>query len=58
MKNEILLCKKCHVYTLKNKCYNCNQDTITPKPAKFSLEDKYQKYRLKAKENELRSQTT
>ena len=57
MKSQILLCKNCNTYTLKNKCPNCDKNTITPKPAKFSLEDKYQKYRLKAKENEFRNKT-
>ncbi len=57
MKSQILICKECHVYTLKEKCPNCNKDTITSKPAKFSIEDKYLKYRLKAKENELRNKT-
>jgi len=52
MKIEILLCKNCHVYTLKKTCPICNNITVTPKPAKFSLEDKYLKYRLLAKKNE------
>ncbi|MEK6907095.1 MAG: RNA-protein complex protein Nop10 [Nanoarchaeota archaeon] len=55
MKNEILSCKNCHIYTLKKDCPICSQKTVSPKPAKFSIEDKYLKYRLKAKENELRS---
>jgi len=42
---EILKCIKCNNYTLKNKCPKCSSDTITPKPAKFSIEDKYGKYR-------------
>lgn len=54
MKTEILLCKKCDIYTLKKNCQNCNNITVTPKPAKFSLEDRYLKYRLLAKKNELR----
>ncbi|MEK6841080.1 MAG: RNA-protein complex protein Nop10 [Nanoarchaeota archaeon] len=54
MKKEILLCKICHIYTLKKLCPNCNNKTISPKPAKFSIEDKYLKYRLMAKQNELR----
>ncbi len=49
MKKQILFCKNCHLYTLKQKCYKCNSITITTKPAKFSLEDKYLKYRLIAK---------
>ena len=51
MKTQILFCKNCYIYTLKNSCPNCNTSTITPKPAKFSLEDKYLKYRLLAKKH-------
>jgi H/ACA ribonucleoprotein complex subunit 3 len=52
MKN-ILFCKKCYVYTLKNNCPNCDNKTVSQKPAKFSIEDKYLKYRLIAKQNEI-----
>ena len=55
MKNAILLCEKCHIYTLNKNCQTCGDKTVSSKPAKFSLEDRYLKYRLKAKENELRS---
>jgi len=49
MKVKILFCKTCDIYTLKNNCSRCNNLTVTQKPAKFSLEDKYLKYRLLAK---------
>ncbi|MBT4577139.1 RNA-protein complex protein Nop10 [Candidatus Woesearchaeota archaeon] len=52
MKVEILQCSKCKDYTLEKECSECNQKTITPKPARFSIEDKYGKYRRMAK-NEL-----
>lgn len=45
MKNEILACSKCKIYTLEKNCSNCKSITATPKPAKFSLIDKYGKYR-------------
>ena len=45
MKVEILQCSKCKDYTLEKECSECNQKTITPKPARFSIEDKYGKYR-------------
>ena len=47
MAKEILICSKCHVYTLKET--HCNEKTITIKPAKFSPEDKYGSYRRKEK---------
>ncbi len=45
MKTEILICEKCHAYTMNKVCPKCNSKTITQKPAKFSIEDKYGKYR-------------
>ncbi len=48
--NKILRCSKCGDYTLQNKCPKCNSDCYSPKPAKFSPEDKYGEYRRKAKE--------
>ena len=43
-------CKKCGRYGLVNpelKCRYCGGQLINPKPPKFSLIDKYGKYRLK-----------
>jgi len=54
MKN-ILFCKNCNIYTLKENCPKCTQKTISRKPAKFSIEDRYLKYRLIAKKNEISS---
>lgn len=45
MKVKILTCKNCHIYTMKSNCLKCKDKTIITKPAKFSLEDKYGKYR-------------
>jgi len=53
MKREILFCEKCLEYTLSKSCNKCGKATITRKPAKFSLEDKYLKYRLLAKKNDI-----
>jgi len=44
MAKEILKCQKCKQYTLKKT--HCKTKTLSVKPAKFSPEDKYQKYRL------------
>ena len=47
---HIMKCPKCAKYTLKEKCPKCGASTIKPRPAKFSIEDKYGSYRRKAKE--------
>jgi len=46
---HIMQCISCKTYTLKDKCPNCNEKTIMPKPPKYSPEDKYAKYRRIAK---------
>ncbi|WP_456373138.1 RNA-protein complex protein Nop10 [Methanocaldococcus sp.] len=38
-------CLKCGTYTLKDVCPKCGEKTIIPKPPKFSLEDRWGKYR-------------
>ena len=43
-------CPKCETFTMEEKCPKCSSVTIKPRPAKFSIEDKYAKYRRKAKE--------
>lgn len=42
---EILKCPKCNIYTLKDICDKCDTKTLSPKPAKFSIEDKQGYYR-------------
>jgi H/ACA ribonucleoprotein complex subunit 3 len=42
-------CPKCLKYTLKDYCKDCNVETITIKPPRYSPEDKYGKYRRKLK---------
>lgn len=51
MKKQILYCKGCDEFTLKNKCPECNKKTENPRPAKYSLDDKYGKWRRIAKQN-------
>lgn len=46
MSKEIL---KCCNYTLQKNCPICGKKTYSPKPAKYSPEDKYGKYRRLAK---------
>lgn len=45
---HILKCMDCGEYTMKDACV-CSGKALTPKPAKFSIEDKYGSYRRKAK---------
>lgn len=51
MKVEILFCKSCNIYTLNKECSDCKSKTITPKPPKYSPEDKWGKYRRLAKKS-------
>ncbi|MBN2423125.1 RNA-protein complex protein Nop10 [Candidatus Woesearchaeota archaeon] len=48
---HILKCSKCNKYTLSEKCA-CNGKAVSPKPAKYSPEDKYGDYRRKVKRSE------
>ncbi|MBT4174431.1 ribosome biogenesis protein [archaeon] len=48
---RILYCKKCKKFTLKQTC-SCGNKTEQPKPAKFSPEDKWGKYRRVAKKQQ------
>jgi len=45
---HIYICNTCNKYTLKKEC--CNKTTAEIKPAKYSPEDKYAKYRREYKE--------
>ena len=49
MGKEILRCQVCKQYTLKKQ--HCNKKTLSTKPAKYSPEDKYGKYRRKYKKD-------
>jgi H/ACA ribonucleoprotein complex subunit 3 len=52
--NRLLLkCKNCGTYTLANKCPKCGaKHTVSPHPPKFSLDDKYLRYRMKERYEE------
>jgi len=45
MRSKILKCTACGRYTLKAVCPVCGSPTITTKPARYSPEDPYGKYR-------------
>ncbi|MBA3978755.1 MAG: RNA-protein complex protein Nop10 [Nitrosopumilus sp.] len=46
MKHRIRKCRICQNYTLKEICPICKIETNDPHPPKFSLEDKYIRYRV------------
>ncbi|HWQ18073.1 MAG TPA: RNA-protein complex protein Nop10 [Sulfolobales archaeon] len=48
MKYRIRKCPSCGRYTLKGKCPVCGVETVSPHPARFSPDDKYVEYRVKA----------
>lgn len=48
---HILKCVKCSDYTLNEVC-QCGAKALSPKPPKYSPEDKYSEYRRKVKETE------
>ncbi|NMC10760.1 MAG: RNA-protein complex protein Nop10 [Methanothrix sp.] len=45
MRSKIMRCTACYRYTLKDTCPACGASTIPTKPAKFSPDDPYGKYR-------------
>lgn len=49
MKTQIRFCDKCRNYTLRDNCLICKSKTKNPIPQKYSVEDKYAKYRRTAK---------
>jgi rRNA maturation protein Nop10 len=51
---SILWCDACSAYTMKD-VHDCGKTSRNPKPAKWSPEDKYGRYRLEAKKDELKS---
>jgi len=48
MSKIINKCVECGNYTLKDKC-GCGGKVLDPRPAKYSIEDKWGKYRRIAK---------
>jgi len=49
MARHILKCLKCGQYTMKSDCPKCAERTVTPRPPKYSPEDKFGEYRRRAK---------
>lgn len=49
---HILKCEDCGIYTISETCPSCEKRTVSMKPAKYSPQDKYAKYRRMAKEQE------
>ena len=43
------MCPKCKSYTLKAICKECQEDTKSVHPAKFSPDDRYLRYRIQDK---------
>ncbi len=39
-------CTGCHRYTLKEMCPHCGGATVSPHPAKYSPDDKYQRLKI------------
>ena len=54
MAKHILKCGTCDAYTLSEECSNCNSKAILPKPPKFSLIDKYSRFRRETKKEILK----
>lgn len=50
---KILKCEKCKEYTLFEKCPRCDGKAISPKPPKYSPDEKYAKYRREVKKEDL-----
>ena len=50
MKMKMHKCNTCKVYTLKDKCPECGGKLNEIYPPKYTIEDKYWKYRRKLKE--------
>jgi len=56
MSKHIYKCPSCQQYTIEKSCPSCNSATIMPQPPKFSLDDKYAKYRREVKKKGLLEQ--
>lgn len=52
MASTILRCKQCHTYSIAQTCKHCGGTCVMCKPPRYSVEDKYAKYRRMAKEEE------
>lgn len=45
MRSQILRCQACQIYTLEHICPDCEAETMSPLPPRYSPEDHYGKYR-------------
>lgn len=54
MAQHIHKCTSCGTYTMNEACPSCQGKTILPQPAKFSIPDKYGKYRREARKEDLK----
>ncbi len=52
MAKHILKCTSCHKYTMNETC-SCRGKAVSPKPAKYSPEDKYGRMRREVKKKQL-----
>jgi H/ACA ribonucleoprotein complex subunit 3 len=50
MAKHILFCENCKQYTLHETCLICGGKALPPQPPKFSVEDRYEQLKRKAKE--------
>ena len=50
--SQILYCRKCNNYTLDKLCKSCKENTVIKKPARYSPQDHYGKYRRELKKIE------
>jgi len=55
MPRIILKCTECRKYTLKNNC-DCGGKTIDPRPAKYSIEDKWGRWRRISKKEMIKNE--
>jgi len=46
---HILRCQACGAYTMQSRCPSCGQKALSPKPPKYSTDDKYADLRRQAK---------
>jgi len=47
--SQMMYCPKCKEYTLDMICQGCSEKTVLKKPARYSPQDHYGKYRRELK---------
>lgn len=55
MMKHILKCRECGKFTMSEEC-SCGGKALSPRPAKYSPEDKFGSYRRKAKKESLQKE--